>query len=37
VRDVMVRGRWVVRDGRHPEERAVLAQYRAALARLAAA
>lgn len=37
VRDVMVCGRWVVRDGRHPEERAVLADYRAALARLAAA
>jgi formimidoylglutamate deiminase len=35
VRDVMVGGRWVVRDGQHPEERAVLASYRAALARLA--
>lgn len=35
VRDVMVGGRWVVRDGRHPDERAVLADYRAALARLA--
>ena len=37
VRDVMIGGRWVVRDGQHAEERAVLAAYRAALARLAAA
>ena len=37
VRDAMVAGRWVVREGRHPEELAVLAAYRAALARLAAA
>jgi len=35
VRDAMVGGRWVVREGRHPEERAVLAAYRAALGRLA--
>jgi len=35
VRDVMVAGRWVVRDGRHPDERAVLQGYRSALARLA--
>jgi len=34
VRDVMVGGRWVVRDGRHPREDAVLAAYRAALAHL---
>jgi hypothetical protein len=33
----MVGGRWVVRDGQHAEERAVLAGYQAALARLAAA
>ncbi len=37
VRDVMVAGRWVVRDGHHPGERAALAAYRAALARLASA
>ena len=36
VRDVMVRGRWVVRDGRHPQEHAVLARYRACLSGLAA-
>jgi formimidoylglutamate deiminase len=36
VRDVMVGGRWVVRDGQHAEERGVLADYRAALGRLAA-
>ncbi len=35
VRDVMVSGRWVVRDGLHAEERAALANYRSALARLA--
>ena len=34
VRDVMVGGRWIVRDGRHPHEDAVLARYRACLARL---
>ena len=28
VRDVMVGGRWVVRDGRHPHEDAVFARYR---------
>jgi formimidoylglutamate deiminase len=28
VRDVMVGGRWVVRDGRHPDEEVVLARYR---------
>ncbi len=32
VRDVMVGGRWVVRDGRHPREDAVLRRYRAAIA-----
>ena len=37
VRDVIVGGRWVVRDGRHQDERAVLEGYRAALARLATA
>ncbi len=35
VRDVMVGGRWVVRDGRHPREAAALARYRAAVAPLA--
>lgn len=35
VRDVMVGGRWVVRDGRHPRETAVLARYRSAIAPLA--
>ena len=33
-RDVMVAGRWVVRDGHHPREDAVFARYRAALAQL---
>jgi len=37
VRDVMVGGRWVVREGHHSDEQAVLADFRAALARLAAA
>jgi formimidoylglutamate deiminase len=37
VRDVMVAGRWVVREGHHGNEQAALAGYRAALARLAAA
>ncbi len=32
VRDVLVGGRWVVRDRRHPAEEAVLARYREALA-----
>jgi formimidoylglutamate deiminase len=36
VRDVMVGGRWVVRDGRHPDEQAILGRYRAALAQLVA-
>jgi formimidoylglutamate deiminase len=35
VRDVVAGGRFVVRDGRHLQEDAVLARYRAALARLA--
>jgi formimidoylglutamate deiminase len=35
VRDVMVGGRWVVRDGHHPREAETLARYRAALARCA--
>ncbi|WP_347312829.1 formimidoylglutamate deiminase [Defluviimonas sp. SAOS-178_SWC] len=34
VRDVMIGGRWVIRDGRHPEEEAIRAAYRAAAARL---
>jgi formimidoylglutamate deiminase len=37
VRDVMVGGRWVVRDGRHPREADVLARYRAAVVPLATA
>ncbi len=35
IRDVLARGRFVVRDGRHVAEDAVFARYRAALARLA--
>ncbi len=34
VRDVLVAGRWIVRDGRHPAEDTVFARYRATLARL---
>ena len=34
VRDVMVAGRWVVRDGRHPRREAVLENYRTVLSRL---
>jgi formimidoylglutamate deiminase len=34
VRDVMVGGRWAVREGRHSREAEVLARYRAALARI---
>jgi formimidoylglutamate deiminase len=34
VRDAMVGGRWLVRDGRHPQEEAVLRRYRAAIAGL---
>jgi formimidoylglutamate deiminase len=34
VRDVMVGGYWVVRDGRHPKEEAVLRRYRTATAEL---
>ncbi len=37
VRDVMVAGRWVIRDGRHASEQAIFADYRAAMTRLAAA
>ena len=33
-RDVMVGGRWVIRDGRHAQEAQIDARYRAALARL---
>jgi formimidoylglutamate deiminase len=36
VRDVMVAGRWVVREGQHPDEGAVLQGYRSTLARLTA-
>ena len=32
--DVMVGGRWVVRDGRHPGEDRALRRYRAAIAGL---
>ena len=35
VRDVMVGGRWVVRDGHHADEDAVLARYRTTMAALA--
>ncbi len=34
VRDVMVTGRWVIRDRRHPEEEAIRVAYRAAAATL---
>jgi len=34
VRDVMVGGRWIVRDGRHRHEDAIFARYRASLARV---
>ena len=34
VRDVMVAGRWAVRDGRHPREDAIFACYRKAMARI---
>jgi formimidoylglutamate deiminase len=34
VRDVMVGGRWQVRDGRHRDRDAIAARYRAAIARL---
>jgi formimidoylglutamate deiminase len=33
-RDVMSGGRWIVREGRHPQEEPVLARYRAVLARI---
>ena len=36
VRDVMVRGQWVVREGHHPAEGEVLARYRVALASVGA-
>ncbi len=35
VRDVVVAGRWRVRDGRHPEEEAIADRYREAARRLA--
>ena len=34
VRDVMVGGKWIVRDGRHAAEEETFARYRAALARI---
>jgi formimidoylglutamate deiminase len=34
VRDVMVGGRWLVSEGHHVAEHAVLARYRSALAQL---
>ena len=34
VRDVMVGGQWVVRDGHHPDEDAVFARYQSCLRRL---
>jgi len=37
VRDVMVKGQWVVRDGRHARQDATLAAYRATLSRLLSA
>ena len=37
VRDVMVSGRWVVRDGRHPRETKTLTRYRREMLRLTAA
>jgi formimidoylglutamate deiminase len=36
VRDVMAGGRWVVREGRHAHEDAVLARYRECLSGLPA-
>jgi formimidoylglutamate deiminase len=36
VRDVMVGGRWVIGDGRHADEEAILARYRQTLKRLLA-
>jgi formimidoylglutamate deiminase len=36
VRDVMVGGQWVVREGRHPREEAVFARYATALVQLTA-
>jgi formimidoylglutamate deiminase len=36
VRDVMIGGKWVVREGRHRSENAIFASYRAAIDRLAA-
>ena len=35
VRDVMIGGRWIVRDGHHPAEVAILDRYRRTMARLA--
>jgi formimidoylglutamate deiminase len=34
VRDVMVGGRWLVRDGRHPDRERIAGRYRRALATL---
>jgi formimidoylglutamate deiminase len=35
VRDVMVAGKWIIRDGQHPKEAAICAAYRDCIARLA--
>jgi formimidoylglutamate deiminase len=35
VRDVMVAGRWIVRDGHHPREDEIFARYRKAMAGIA--
>jgi formimidoylglutamate deiminase len=35
VRDVMVAGRWTVRDGLHPREDEIFARYRKAMAGIA--
>ena len=35
VRHTMLAGRWVVRDGRHRDEEAVLESYRRAIGRIA--
>lgn len=34
IRDVMVAGRWIIRDGRHPEEDAIRAKYRTVIERV---
>jgi|GEM_PF-2800663 len=34
VRDVMVAGKWIIRDGRHPKKAAIRAAYRDCIARI---